>query len=99
MSARPALRHAALASAALLALGLSLVRVNLTPSLPPGLYCRLPVRRVTGGLLVALCLPREVSALYRVHARSVTGSCPDRLPPFFKAVAATGGDLVTFGPE
>jgi conjugative transfer signal peptidase TraF len=99
MSARAAMRRTGLAAAALLALAVSFVRVNLTPSLPRGLYCRLPVRHVTEGLLVVLCLPPEISALYRVHARSVTGSCPDRLPPFFKVVAATGGDIVTFGPE
>jgi conjugative transfer signal peptidase TraF len=51
------------------------------------------------GTLVTLCLPPAASALYRDHARAPTGSCPDRLPPFLKAIAATGGDRVTFGPE
>ncbi len=76
-----------------------LVRVNVSPSLPRGFYCRLPGRRLTAGTLVTLCLPPGASALYRDHARAPTGSCPDRLPPFLKAVAATGGDPVTFRPE
>jgi conjugative transfer signal peptidase TraF len=88
-----------LVSAAILSLALLLVRVNVSSSLPRGLYCRLPGRQLAAGSLVALCLPPEAAALYRRHARAPAGSCPDRLPPFLKAVAATGGDLVTFGPE
>jgi conjugative transfer signal peptidase TraF len=93
------MRPLKLFSAALFALAVCMVRINLSSSLPPGLYCRLPSRQITAGVLVALCLPPEASALYRAHARVLTGSCPDRLPPFLKVIAATGGERVTFGPE
>jgi conjugative transfer signal peptidase TraF len=88
-----------LLAAALLSSALFLVRVNVSSSLPRGLYCRLPRHEITPGSLVSLCLPVPAATLYRAHAHPPTGSCADRLPPFLKAVAAQGGDLVTFGPE
>jgi conjugative transfer signal peptidase TraF len=93
------MRHPKLISGSLLSLALFLVRVNVSSSVPRGFYCRLPARQLAVGALVALCLPPEASTLYRAHARASAGSCPDRLPPFLKAVAATGGNLVTFGPD
>jgi conjugative transfer signal peptidase TraF len=87
------------AALAALALALFLVRINVSSSLPAGLYCRLPEHPIAPGALVALCLPAEAAALYRAHARAPVGSCPDRLPPFLKAVAAFGGGVVTFGPQ
>ncbi len=87
------------AAISLVSLAFFLLRVNVSASLPRGLYCRFPGRSIEAGTLVALCLPPEASALYRAHAHAPAGSCPDRLPPFLKAVAATGGALVTFGPE
>lgn len=85
--------------AGIFSLALFLLRINISLSLPQGLYCRLPGRRFSPGALVALCLPPRASALYRAHGRAPAGSCPDRLPPFLKAIGATGGELITFGPE
>jgi conjugative transfer signal peptidase TraF len=93
------MRPRTLLAGAVLALALGLLRINISPSLPRGLYGRLPKRPLGRDALVALCLPPGAAALYREHARAPTGSCPDRLPPFLKVVAASGGDLVTFGPE
>ncbi len=88
-----------LAAAALFTLPLFLLRVNVSSSLPRGIYLRLPARQIVPGALVALCLPAEAAALYRAHAHAPVGSCPDRLPPFLKAVAVSSGDEVAFGPR
>jgi conjugative transfer signal peptidase TraF len=88
-----------LISAVVLSSALFLVRVNVSSSLPKGIYCRLPRQKITQGALVGLCLPGSAAALYRAHAHPPSGSCADRLPPFLKAVAAQGGDLVNFGPQ
>jgi conjugative transfer signal peptidase TraF len=77
---------------ALLAYGAGL-RVNLSPSLPRGLYraTSAPPRR---GSLVLACLPEALAR--RVDARLYLrpGRCPSGTAPLGKLVAAAGGDVV-----
>jgi conjugative transfer signal peptidase TraF len=82
-----------------LLLGISLLRVNTSPSMPRGLYLLLPAGGLKTGSLVLVCLSPPASNLYREHAPEARGSCPDHLPPMLKAIAALGGSTVTFGPE
>jgi len=65
--------------------------------MPRGLYLLLPAGRMRTGSLVLVCLPRPAATLYREHAPEARGSCPGRLPPMLKAIAALGGSTVTFG--
>jgi conjugative transfer signal peptidase TraF len=85
-----------LASAvALLAAGrLAGLRVNLTGSLPVGLYVAArgaPAR----GLLVLVCLPPEVAAFARARGYVPRGgACPGGVVPVGKRVVAIAGDTV-----
>jgi conjugative transfer signal peptidase TraF len=68
------------------ALGL---RVNLTPSLPLGLY-----HRSAEGGLVEFCPPAEAGALAAARGYRARGVCPDRHVPLIKPVIARAGDEV-----
>jgi len=69
------------------------LRVNLTTSMPLGLY-RIHRGEVTAGTVVALCLSKEQGeyALQRGYLGS--GRCPGRVTPVMKRVGAVGGDVV-----
>lgn len=74
------------------------VRVNMTASLPVGLYVisRSPPGR---GTLVLACLPRSVA--HFAHERGYVprgGSCAGELVPLGKAVVALPGDTVQMTP-
>lgn len=76
------------------------IRLNLTSSIPPGVY------RVIGkpktlrrGDIVLACLPRDVGTL--AHARGYVprgGSCQGQLAPVGKFVMALPGDTVVVAP-
>jgi len=74
------------------------LRLNLTGSLPVGLYVispSLPVR----GALVLVCLPAKVAAF--AHARGYVPrgeECPNGVAPIGKPVAAIAGDTVAVTP-
>lgn len=81
------------------ALGPAGVRVNLSPSLPIGLYVARPVSRsqrpnVHWGALVMACLPPAVAQWGRVRGYLMRGSCADGVAPVGKAVFAVSGDTV-----
>ena len=103
----PALRFArlsglgvtiAIGSAAMFALYSWGVRLNLSPSVPVGLYVSQhidavqPVRR---GSLVAVCLPAGVAAWGRSRGYLHRGSCVDGSAPVGKPVFAVDGDTVS----
>jgi conjugative transfer signal peptidase TraF len=71
------------------------LRLNLTGSLPVGLYVAAggaPVR----GALVLLCLPPEVAAFARARGYvSRGGACPGGVVPIGKPVVATPGDTIS----
>ena len=69
------------------------LRLNLTPSLPRGVYL-LRSGVPTRGDLVAACLPDEAAVLGRERGYLGSGACPEASAPVLKFVAAAGGDVV-----
>ncbi len=69
------------------------LRINLSPSIPIGLYRRVhePILR---GALVEACLPKSIATLARKRGYLRGGSCPDGTEPVAKTVAALPGDTV-----
>lgn len=74
------------------------LRVNLTASLPRGVYRQLD-RPVQVGDLVAGCLPAEVSRFGRERGYLPAGSCTTGDAPILKRVAAEPGDEVGITAE
>ena len=74
------------------------VRVNLTPSMPPGVY-RLADGVPQRGDIVTFCLPddKAVWALKRGYIGA--GSCPFGTQPLLKYLAAVPGDRIEVSPE
>lgn len=69
------------------------IRLNLSGSIPPGLYRTadgLPER----GTTVLACLPSDIATFARRRGYVPTGSCEDGSAPVGKVVAATAGDTV-----
>jgi conjugative transfer signal peptidase TraF len=81
--------------------GPAFVRLNLSPSLPRGIY-RLVSEPAVPGSLVMVCLPEQtaVLALNRryVDSGSYPTSCASRTRPLLKTLAAVAGDHVSSGP-
>src|SRR5881296_3096055 len=71
------------------------LRLNLTGSLPVGLYLAagdVPAR----GALVLVCLPPEVAAFARARGYVPRGgACPGGVVPIGKPILAVAGDTVT----
>jgi conjugative transfer signal peptidase TraF len=72
------------------------LRLNVTPSMPVGLWRMVPDRApLRRGEIVVVCLPD--TALARVGAVRgyiPSGSCPSGSEPLVKPIAATAGDVV-----
>jgi conjugative transfer signal peptidase TraF len=69
------------------------LRLNLTSSIPPGIY-RTTSDAVTRGAIVIACLPAEASAFAAARGFVPRGRCPDGRSPIGKTVAALPGDSV-----
>jgi len=83
----------ALRAILVLALGLApffLLRVNLTRSLPRGVYLLLPWSRPHEGQLVTFCPPSWLGPVLLRHHLSTLGPCPSGTLPFAKRLAAIG---------
>lgn len=65
------------------------LRVNLTPSLPFGLYARDPL-----GPLVEFCPPGAAAEVSAIRGYRGLGVCPDRHAPLLKPIVGREGDLV-----
>lgn len=72
-------------------------RLNLTPSLPLGLY-RLDEGPIERGALVAACLPLDHGLEGRRRGYLSRGGCPGDVSPVLKRVGAVGGDIVVVTP-
>jgi conjugative transfer signal peptidase TraF len=71
------------------------LRLNLSTSLPPGLYRLSPLRRPPRpGDLVLACPPPAAAALARRRGYLGPGSCPGGTHPLGKLVLAAAGDRV-----
>ena len=73
------------------------VRLNLTESIPAGLYQEsAPApRALRRGAIVLACLPSEVAKFARARGYLPRGNCPGGTMPVGKIVVATAGDTVT----
>lgn len=69
------------------------LRVNLTPSLPRGIY-RLAPGEPQQGDLVSFCLPGEFADLARERGYLRAGSCENGLRPLLKRLVAAPGDSI-----
>jgi conjugative transfer signal peptidase TraF len=74
------------------------LRLNLTGSLPVGLYLESRASPVRGAIVLA-CLPPEVAAFARERGYVPRGgNCPDGALPVGKVVLAIAGDTVAVTP-
>jgi conjugative transfer signal peptidase TraF len=78
------------------------VRINLSPSMPIGIYVSRPapssMDRLARGAFVAVCLPDSLARWAWVRGYIIRGRCPDGLAPVGKPIFALPGDTVTVGP-
>lgn len=74
------------------------VCVNLSPSLPRGLYRPVPLP-LARGRLVSACLPLDAARLGRSRSYLPPGLCPGDSAPVLKVLAALPGDLVEITPS
>jgi len=73
-------------------------RLNLTPSVPRGLYLYVP-GRVERGQIVQACLPENLATYARSHEILTRGPCPYDVEPIVKVLAAVAGDVVTVADD
>ena len=77
-------------------LGLSGMRINLTDSLPRGLYL---ITDDLNAALVEFCPPGVFGALFARRGYRPGGICPDREAPLLKPVIARPGDRVLISAD
>ncbi len=66
------------------------IRINMTPSLPVGLY----VEAASTSPLVEFCPAEPAASLAARRAYRTQGNCPDGASPLLKPVVAATGDIV-----
>jgi len=69
------------------------IRLNLSGSIPPGIYRRIDGPIVRGGLVLA-CLPANVGSFARGREYVPDGSCANGDAPIGKMVVAVEGDTI-----
>jgi conjugative transfer signal peptidase TraF len=69
------------------------LRLNLTGSIPPGIYRTIDSNTVRGAI-VLVCLPANVAGPARQRGYIPSGSCPGGTSPIGKPVVAIAGDTV-----
>jgi conjugative transfer signal peptidase TraF len=74
------------------------VRVNLSGSMPVGLY-RVSSGPPVKGAMVLACLPADVAVFARSRGYVPNGACPGATAPIGKVVLAMAGDSVEVTPE
>lgn len=74
------------------------VRVNLTHSMPQGLY-RITEDAPQRGDMVTLCLPEDIAAWALERGYIGAGSCPSGTQPLLKYLAAIPGDRLDVCPD
>jgi conjugative transfer signal peptidase TraF len=75
------------------------LRVNLTGSVPLGLYQLRPVQELVPGDLVVACLPHELAEVGRARHYLGAGGCPGGVTPILKPVFALPGDTLVVRRE
>ena len=76
----------------------TVVRLNISPSAPLGLY-RMVDQPAVRGVLVASCAPPAAARLARERGYLAGGSCPGGTQPVLKRIGAVPGDLVDLAPD
>ena len=71
----------------------TVVRLNISPSAPLGLY-RMVDQPAVRGVLVAACVPPAAARLARERGYLAGGSCPGGTQPVLKRIGAVPGDVV-----
>ncbi len=106
MSPRPAFSRAWVAlylAAVALSVGVALfVRINTTPSLPPGLYLSLPGGTLRAGDDVFVCMPPGAAArlaVERGYVRASGRDCDSGGVPLLKHIRAAAGDTVRLSTD
>ena len=92
---RNSLLAACCAALALLLSWCAGLRVNLTPSLPIGIYALCPDTPGKGDA-AAFCLEGEFAEMARERGYLLAGSCPSGLRPLLKRVAGLPGDVIPY---
>jgi conjugative transfer signal peptidase TraF len=72
------------------------IRINLSPSLPIGLY---QVASGSDATLVEFCPPEPFGSLANVRGYRQPGNCPDGGAPLMKPVVAWAGDVVSLSEK
>ena len=93
----PVVLSTGLASGLVLAL-CSVVRLNVSPSVPLGFY-RIVDEPVARGVLVVACVPAASARVARERGYLAAGSCPGAAQPVLKRIGAVPGDRVDLGPD
>ena len=89
---RPVVLSTGLVSGIVLAL-CTVVRLNISPSAPLGLY-RMVDQPAVRGVLVTACVPPAAARLARERGYLAGGSCPGGTQPVLKRIGAVPGDVV-----
>jgi conjugative transfer signal peptidase TraF len=70
--------------------------INLSPSMPRGVYLTRPVSELKIGDWVSLCIPSDSAPVYRSRGYLPESSrCPSGLAPIIKPIVAMSGDVVS----
>jgi len=70
------------------------VRINLSSSMPLGLYQRIAHSVIHRGDIVAVCLPKDIALAGKKRSYISQGSCPGHTMALLKTVVALPGDTV-----
>src|SRR3990167_7537765 len=73
-------------------LRLSPLRVNLSSSMPIGVYLQLPNDWIDRGDIVAVCLPEAIASEGKEKGYLLSGQCPGDTKPVLKEFIALPGD-------
>jgi conjugative transfer signal peptidase TraF len=75
------------------------LRINLSESMPTGLYWVSDTEKPVRGDFVTICLPGEAGRMAFERGYIGHGKCPDDHAPLLKPVVAVEGDFVTVEPD
>ena len=89
----------ALALAVDVRFGVAGPRVNLSPSIPVGLYWFAPATTFEKGEIVVACFDGDAARFMRRVSDLGDGTCPSGIEPAAKVVAAVSPDVVSFGRD
>ncbi len=69
-------------------------RINMTPSMPKGLYKKSADTKIQHGDIVSFCLGSDFALMAKERGFLQAGMCPSEVQPLLKYVAGLEGDMV-----